>query len=121
MDKELIEVRARMEDLALQVQQNTKTHWVYEWPMRRKVKWPVKELMIRRQQRLLKMWLRYAESLKDEEEVVHVCEPKAGRNLSEDEEKMRSVNLIDYQVSIEEESSYFHVGDDMRSKNLIRC
>jgi hypothetical protein len=88
----------------------------------RKVKWPVKELLARRQQRLLKMWLRYVESLRDEEEVVHICEPKAGRNLSDDEEKMRSVNLIDCQVSSEEESSYFHVGNEMGSlEDLIDC
>jgi hypothetical protein len=30
MDKELVEIRARMEELALWVQQNAKTHWVYE-------------------------------------------------------------------------------------------
>ena len=45
MDKELIEVRERMKELALRVQQNTKTHCVYEWPLRRKAKWPVKKLL----------------------------------------------------------------------------
>jgi hypothetical protein len=54
MDKELAEIRARMEELALQMQQDAKTHWVYEWPMKRKAKWPVKKLLARRQQRLLR-------------------------------------------------------------------
>ena len=45
MDKELIEIRVRMEEHALWVQKNTKTHWVYEWPMKTKVKWPFKELL----------------------------------------------------------------------------
>jgi hypothetical protein len=45
MDKELTEIRARMEELALWVQQNAKARWVYEWPMKTKVKWPVKELL----------------------------------------------------------------------------
>jgi hypothetical protein len=47
MDKELTEIRARMEELALRVQQNTKTHWVYEWPMKKKVKCLVKKLLAR--------------------------------------------------------------------------
>jgi hypothetical protein len=45
-----------------------------------KIKWPVKELMVRRQRRLLKGWLRYAENLNGpEEEMVQVCEPETGR------------------------------------------
>jgi deoxycytidylate deaminase len=55
MDKELAEIRARMEELALQMQQDARSHWVYEWPMKMKVKWPVRELLARRQRRLLKM------------------------------------------------------------------
>jgi hypothetical protein len=54
MDEELTEIRERMEELALRMQQDAKTHWVYEWPMKGKVKWPVKKLLARRQQRLLK-------------------------------------------------------------------
>jgi hypothetical protein len=72
MDLELTEVRARIEQLALRMQQNTKTHWVYEWPMRRKEKWPVEKLLARRQQRLLRRWLRYVKSLRAIEEMVHV-------------------------------------------------
>jgi len=48
MDKELIEIREKMEELALQMQQDEKSHWVYEWPMKMKVKWPVRELVARR-------------------------------------------------------------------------
>jgi hypothetical protein len=75
MDKELMEIRERMEELAFQMQQDAKTRWVYEWPLRRKEKWLVKELLARRQRRLLKEWLRYVESLREEEDMVHVCEP----------------------------------------------
>jgi hypothetical protein len=47
----------------------------------------------------LRGWLRYVESLRVEEEMVHVCEPEAGINLSDDEEKERSNrDLIDCQV-----------------------
>jgi hypothetical protein len=48
MDVELVEIRVRMEELALQIQEDAKTHWVYEWPLRRKAKWPVKKLLARR-------------------------------------------------------------------------
>ena len=44
--KELANIRARMEELELWMQQNTKLRWVYEWPMRKlKVRGPFKELM----------------------------------------------------------------------------
>jgi hypothetical protein len=62
LGKELTKIREKMEVLALWQQQNGKSRWVYEWPMKKKVKWPVKELLAKRQQRLLKKWLRYAEA-----------------------------------------------------------
>ena len=65
-----------------------------ELPMnKKKEKWPVKELMVQGQRRLLKRWLRYVKILRDEEEVIHICEPKIGRNL-DDEEKKRSVREL---------------------------
>jgi hypothetical protein len=36
MDLELIEIRARMEQLTLKVQQEAKVHWRYEWPLKKK-------------------------------------------------------------------------------------
>jgi hypothetical protein len=64
--------------------------------------------------------LRYVEGLRDIEEVVHVCEPEAGKSLSDDE--MGSLeDLIDCQVS-REEIPYFQVGkgEKMRlSKSLM--
>jgi hypothetical protein len=87
---------------------------VYEWPIKKKVKWPVKELLARRQQRLLKMWLRYVESLRDIEEVVHICEPEAGRNLSDDEGKRSLDDLRNCQVG-SEGLSIFQVGNEERS------
>jgi hypothetical protein len=86
-----------------------------EWPMKWKVKWSIQKLLARGQRRLLKIWLRYVESLRDEQEMVHICDPKSRRDLSDDEEKMRSVDLMNCQVSNEEESSYFHVGNEMGS------
>jgi hypothetical protein len=60
----------------------------------------------RGQQQLLRRWLRYAEILRDTEEVVQVCEPEAGRNLSDDEEKRSLEDLRDCQVGSEELSSF---------------
>ena len=45
IDNELIEIRERMEELALWMQQDAKLHWVYEWPMKTKVKWPIHKLL----------------------------------------------------------------------------
>jgi hypothetical protein len=36
--KSSLEIRARMEELAFQMQQDAKSRWVYEWPMKTKVK-----------------------------------------------------------------------------------
>jgi hypothetical protein len=39
----------------------------------------------------LKEWLRYVESLRYEEDMVHVCELETGRNLSDIEDELRSL------------------------------
>jgi hypothetical protein len=49
IDKELTEIRERMEQLALIMQQNAEACWVYEWPIKKRVKLLVKELLARRQ------------------------------------------------------------------------
>jgi hypothetical protein len=65
--------------------------------------------------------LRHVESLRSEEEVVHICEPEAGRNLSDDEEKRSLDDLRNCQVGSEELSS-FQVGNEMGSlEDLIDC
>jgi hypothetical protein len=73
----------------MKMRQNKKQRWVYEWPMQMpKVKWLVREMMVKRQQRLLRRWMRYAKTLRpiEKEEMVQVCEPKTGRGLDDDEE-----------------------------------
>jgi hypothetical protein len=112
MDKELTEMRVRMEDLSLWVQQNGKSRWVYEWLMKKKVKWPVKELLAKRQQRLLKKWLRYVEILSDTE-LVCIYEPEVGKTLSDEEERSIS-DLINYQEGMDEFSNC-QVGNEMGS------
>jgi hypothetical protein len=59
IDKELIEIRERMEQLTLKMQQETKVHWTYEWPLKRKVKWPVQNC--------------WPEESNKSEEVVEAC------------------------------------------------
>ena len=70
---------------------------MYEWPMRTKENWPVKELMARRQCRLLKGWLRHAENLDGPEEMVQICEPETGKILSEENEMGSAGDLKNYQ------------------------
>jgi hypothetical protein len=91
-------MRARMDELAFEMQQNAKPRWVYEWPMRKsKVKWPVKELMVKRQRRLLRRWLRHVENLNRPEERVQICEPETGRNLGSEDELGSAEDLKDCQ------------------------
>jgi hypothetical protein len=121
MDQELIEISGSMEKLALKMKQDAKVHWVYEWTMKKKVKWPVKELLARGQQKLLRVWLRYVETLRGEEEMVHICEPETGKSLNDDEKKRSEKGLINCQVSIEELSGFLE-GNEMRSlDDIIDC
>jgi hypothetical protein len=87
--------------------------------MKKKVKWLVKELLAERQQRLLKKWLRYVESLTDRE-LVCICEPKVGDTLTDEEERLGS-DLINFQEGIDEFSNC-QVGNEMRPlEDLIDC
>jgi hypothetical protein len=90
-------------------------------PMKTKVKWPIKELLARRQWRLLKGWLRYTESLRDIEEVVHVCEPEDRINFNDDEEDRSLEDVVNCQEG-SEESLDFHMGNEMGSlEDPIYC
>ena len=62
------------------------------------MKCPVEKLLARGQRNLLKEWLRYVESLSDEEDMVHAYEPDSRRNISDDEEKRSLEDLTDCQV-----------------------
>jgi hypothetical protein len=98
MDKELADIKREMEELEMKMRKGKKPRWVYEWPMRtQKVKWPVRELMVKGQQRLLRKWLRYAESLRpiEEEEMVYICEPEIGKILGAENELGSSDDLKD--------------------------
>jgi len=65
MDLQFTEIRERMERLAFKMQQDAKAHWVYEWPMKKNVKWPVKTLLARGQGWLMRRWLRHTKNLSD--------------------------------------------------------
>jgi hypothetical protein len=70
-----------MDRLVLKMKHESKVHWRYEWPLKRKSKWSIHKLLARGQHNLLKRWPRHVESLRDEEEMVHICEPKNGKNI----------------------------------------
>jgi hypothetical protein len=53
MDKEIEEIRAKMDRLALKMQQEAQVHWRYEWPMKQKFRWHVQKLLARRKQQVL--------------------------------------------------------------------
>jgi hypothetical protein len=122
-DEELAKINARMDELALEMQQNTRSIWVYEWPMGKlKVKWPVKQLMVIRQCRLLRRWFRHAENLNGLEEGAHICELETVRNLSDDKDEMGvAEDLKKYQEG-REEIPNCQVGKELISlRGLIDC
>jgi hypothetical protein len=119
IDKELIEIRAKMERLALKMQQDAKVHWTYEWPLKRKVEWPVQKLMARRQQQMLRRWLRHAENLSNTgRKVIYICEPEVGKILSDDEEERLDKDLINCQVDSDGLLDH-QVGNETRSVDFI--
>jgi hypothetical protein len=121
IEKELKEIREKIEKLTLKMQREAKVHWTYEWPLRKKVKWHVQELSARKQQQVVRRWLRHSENLSDtKQEMVYICEPEVGRTLS-DEEGRSVKGLINYQEDRDEFSNCW-VGNEMRSiEDLIDC
>jgi hypothetical protein len=69
----------------------------------------------------LRRWLRHAENLSaTEEEMVCFCEPKVGRNLSDEEERSTKY-IINFQVG-RGGNADFQEGNEMRPvKDLIDC
>jgi hypothetical protein len=122
MDKELYELKADIENLELRMRQDKRSRWMREWPMKElKVKLPVKQLMVIRQRRLLKGWLRYAKNLNGPEEMVQICEPETGKILGEENELGSAEDLKNCQEG-REEILDFQVGNRLRSlRGLTDC
>jgi hypothetical protein len=77
--------------------------------------------LARNKQQELRRWLSELENLNDiEEECIHICEPKIGRHLSDEEEVRLDKDLINCQVGINGLSS-FQVGNRERSSGGIVC
>jgi hypothetical protein len=55
-----------MEKLAFKMQQEEKLRWRYEWPLNRTSRWPIQNLLARKQQQVLKIWLRCTKNLNGE-------------------------------------------------------
>jgi hypothetical protein len=75
-----------METMIVKMQQESQVHWRYKWTVKRKVKWRIKNLLARRNQQILRRWLREVENLIDtEDRVVYICELEVGESLSDEE------------------------------------
>jgi hypothetical protein len=85
-----------------------------------KAKWPVKELMVRRQRRLLKGWLMYTETLNGPEEMVRVCEPETGRGLNDEESELGSTEDLKPCQEGREEIPSFQVGKEFISAEDLK-
>jgi hypothetical protein len=109
-DEELAKIRARKDELKLRMQWNARSRWVYEWTMKTKIKLPVKQMMVTRQCRLLRGWMRQAENLNRSEEGVQICETETGRNLSDAEDEMGSAENLKHCQEGREEIPNCQVG-----------
>jgi hypothetical protein len=88
MTRDLYELKADIEKFELRMRQDRRRRRLRELPMEKaKAKWPVKQLMVIRQRRLLKRWLRYAENLRaTEEDMICYCWPETGKSLDGDDD-----------------------------------
>jgi hypothetical protein len=98
---------------------------MHELPMKKATaKWPVREVMVKIQRRLLRKWLRYAENLRATEEKM-ICHywPETGRGLDDEEFELGSFeDLKDCQVGREEEILDCQEGNELRpAEDLIDC
>jgi hypothetical protein len=86
--RKLYELKADIEKMELRMRQDRRRRRLRELPMEKaKAKWPVKQLMVIRQRRLLKRWLRYAENLRaTEENMICYCWPETGKSLDGDDD-----------------------------------
>jgi hypothetical protein len=96
-------------------------HWVYEWPMKKKVKLPIKKLLARGKQKLLRVWLKYVESIIGEHEMVHICEPETRKSLSDGEEKRSEKGLRNCPVSSEGLSGCLEGNENRSMVDLKDC
>jgi hypothetical protein len=81
-------MREEINRLMLNMQREEKGIWRYEWPMKQKEKWPIQQMISIRQKKKLRRWLRHAKTLSaTEEDMVYICEPEVGKNLSDEEER----------------------------------
>jgi hypothetical protein len=64
--------------------------------MKQRARWPIQQLVSKRQCRMLKRWPREVETLSDvEENTICICKPETGVSL-DDEEGRSTKDLIDY-------------------------
>jgi hypothetical protein len=123
-DKELYELKEDIEKLKLRKQKDRRRRRMHEFPMEKaKANWLVKKLMVMRQCRLLKGWLRYAENLKaTEEKVIYVCELETGRSLDDFENELGSAEDLKHCQEGREEILACQEGNELRSlRDLMDC
>jgi hypothetical protein len=97
MTRKLYELKADIEKMELRMRQDRRRRRLRELPMEKaKAKWPVRELMVIRQRRLLKRWLRYAEDLRaTEEDMICHCWPESGKSLDDDDDDWNKLESVD--------------------------
>jgi hypothetical protein len=127
--RKLYELKADIEKMELRMRQDRRRRRLRELPMKKaKAKWPVKQLMVIRQRRLLKRWLRYAENLRaTEEDMICYCWPETGKSLDGDDDddwdKLESADGFKYcRLGRKEEIPVCQEGNELGSvEDLKDC
>jgi hypothetical protein len=71
--------------------------------LKRKARWLVQKLLVRRKQKQLRKSLRHAENLSEtEEKVIDICEPETRKNLSDEDEMRTTRGLMNFQEGRDE-------------------
>ena len=126
MTRDLYELKADIEEFERRMRQERRRRRLRELSMEKtKAKWPVKQLMVIRQRRLLKIWLRYAKNLRaTEEDMICYCWPETGQSLDGDDwDKLESVDGFKYcQLGRKEEIPVCQGGNELGSiEDLKDC
>jgi hypothetical protein len=129
MTRDLYELKADIEKMELRMRQDRRRRRLRELQMEKaKAKWPVKQLMVIRQRRLLKRWRRYAENLSaTEEDMICYCWPETGQSLDGDNDddwnKLESADGFKYcRLGRKEEIPVCQEGNELGSvEDLKDC
>jgi hypothetical protein len=100
--KEIVEVREQLDVLTEQWKRDKEAHKC-GWVMKKAARWPIQQLISRRQRHMLKVWIKEVDKLKADDREVCICEPEQGPILGKGDDEKRPVEgLMDSKESLDQ-------------------